>query len=149
MTYAGCIEDFGYTDTNGFWNNFHHSSASGNFDISRPKWIRSLERTLDTFRTLQAGWDSYGGLPINEGAIEHAKQFLNNTLFSTLDKPFITPTSNGGVQVEWTRNGKDLEIAFLSLTELHYFYSDSTSERENELHSNFEEARIAAREFID
>ena len=149
MTYAEYIDNLDYADTNGFWNNFQHSSASGSVDISSPKWIKSLEQTLDNFRTLQAGWDSYGGIPVNDGAIEHAKQFLNNALFSTLDMPFVTPTSCGGVQVEWTRNNKDLEITFLSLTELHYFYSDSNKEEESELYSNFEEARIAAREFID
>jgi len=149
MTYAGCIDGFEYTDTNGFWYNFQGSAASGNFDINSPRWIRNLESKLDTFRTLQSNWDSYGAYPIDEGALENAKQFLNSTLFASLDKPLIAPTSSGGVHVEWEGNGKALEFEFISLTELNYYYSDSTSERESELHSNFADARIAAREFIN
>jgi len=147
MTYADCSIEYNYTGS--YWNDVQYTSASGSLDISRPKWIQSVARKLETFRAYQAGWDSYGAHSIDNEALEHAKRFLNDSLFSNLDKPFITPTSNGGIQVEWNRDGKALELEFVSLTELHYFYSDSSGERESELHSNFEEARIAARDFID
>ena len=148
MTYAGCIDNFEFTDTNGFWNTFHQSSASGDFDVNSPRWIRSLERKLNSFRALQKNWDSYGAYPIDEGALENAMQFLNSALFSGLEKPQIAPISSGGVHIEWESDGKALELEFVSLTEVHYFYSDSTGEKEGELHSNFAEARVAAREFI-
>lgn len=148
MTYSECIDDTDYTSTS-IWNNLQYISASGPSDICSPKWIRSLERKLDTFRSLQENWDSYGAHPINDGALENAKQFLNSALFSGLEKPLVAATSRGGVHVEWDNNGRALELEFISMTELHYYYADSNEEREKELHSDFEEARIAARELID
>ena len=108
MTYSECIDDTDYTSTS-IWNNLQYISASGPSDICSPKWIRSLERKLDTFRSLQENWDSYGAHPINDGALENAKQFLNSALFSGLEKPLVAATSRGGVHVEWDNNGRALE----------------------------------------
>jgi len=145
MTYAGLYCDFGSSD---FENTV---AASGGLDINSPRWIHAFESKLDTFRSYRAGWDSYGASTISEDALESARRFLDSALFSDLEKPFVAPTSTGGIHVEWNRDGKALELEFVSLTELHYFYSDSSStvEKEEELFSDFEEARVAVRDFAE
>lgn len=62
-----------------------------------------LEAQAAHLRTLRRGWDNHRGLPIDERAIEAALNLLRST-------PHLTPTSGGGVQIDWP-TGEELEFA--------------------------------------
>ena len=59
---------------------------------------------------LKDNWDSYGGKPITELALVGADLLLKALSGIQAVEPFICPCSNGGLQLEWHRNGYDLEI---------------------------------------
>jgi hypothetical protein len=61
---------------------------------------------LEHFATLKADWDSYGALPIDPRAIECARRLL--AVMS--HEPQMVPTTRGGVQFEWHRDGIDVEL---------------------------------------
>ena len=58
-----------------------------------------MEERLAELATIQPNWDSYGGYPITEAAIQAARSILK-------DKPtlYIYPTARGGIQLEWDDN---------------------------------------------
>lgn len=65
------------------------------------------ERRFAELRALKKGWDSYESYPIQDGVEARAKAIL-----ATLrTKPFICPTGEGGICLEWRTDGDDsLEI---------------------------------------
>lgn len=52
---------------------------------------------------LPAGWDSYGARKIDPLAIAAARRLLD-ALPKYIPEPAIAPMSNGGVELEWTRD---------------------------------------------
>lgn len=62
-----------------------------------------LNKRLDVLASLKENWDSYGGSPITEKALRIARLMLT--------APTIVPMSCGGIQLEWHKNGMDIEIA--------------------------------------
>ena len=55
---------------------------------------------------------------------------LIEVLDSRTPPPSVVPTWNGGVQVEWHRNGVDLEIEVSPAGDAEYFFSSPDEERE-------------------
>ena len=75
-------------------------------------WYAPICSKLVLLMNLQQNWDSYGAPPVNEKSILRAFDILSgivNPSFS-LPYPSVVPTAKGGVQLEWHRNGVDLEI---------------------------------------
>ena len=74
------------------------------------EWLGSVRATLDRLGSLGDGWDSYRGSPINPRAAEAVLSVLTGVADWDTPEPSVVPTSIGGVQVEWHRNGLDLEL---------------------------------------
>ena len=66
-----------------------------------------LTAVLDSFLSLQKGWDSYGGLPIEPKAIAKAKEML--ALLPDWQWQAV-PVSDGSVQLEMHNNGYRIDI---------------------------------------
>lgn len=75
-----------------------------------PNWLWSTLDALQRLSVLPANWDSYGGAPISDAAVVGAINTLAQVLSQHSSVPIIVPTSAGGVQLEWHRQGVDLEI---------------------------------------
>jgi len=75
-----------------------------------PRWMPRIAERAATLLSLPDGWDSYGADRVEPGAIRSALSLLQ--LVSTADTtaPALVPLSDGRVQVEWHRQGQDLEI---------------------------------------
>lgn len=73
---------------------------------------------------LQQDWDSYGGKPPAQDVLDNARDFFHAACKVLLryditpPKAFITVTSSGNPQFEWSIDGRDLE---LELTSGHHF----------------------------
>jgi hypothetical protein len=67
----------------------------------------SIEKSLNKMVDLSPNWDSYGARTINLYAVNLAKK-LNDVLPDWEWQ--AVPCSDGGVQLEATRNGCDIEI---------------------------------------
>ena len=66
-----------------------------------------LIAVLDSFLSLQKGWDSYGGVPIHPKAIAKAKELLS--LLPDWQWQAV-PCSDGSVQLEMHNSGYHIEI---------------------------------------
>jgi hypothetical protein len=65
---------------------------------------------LAELRRLPAGWDGHGGNPISRTVVDYACALLPRLVRPGVPPPFIAPIPSGGLQLEWHRNGWDLEI---------------------------------------
>lgn len=62
---------------------------------------------------LKPGWDSYGGRPITLQAVDQAFEVLHAARELSCLDPQDVPTSEGGIQLEWSGSGKHLEVECL------------------------------------
>ena len=59
---------------------------------------------------LPRGWNSYDAEPVSVAAFEQATEFLTTYLVEGVADPVLVPTVRGGVQLEWHRQGVDVEV---------------------------------------
>ncbi len=86
-----------------------------NLNTSSPppqKLLNDLSQALGRFRTLKAlppGWDSYGGLPVNSGAVVPALQLVLEAL-QQCKYPRINANGQGGIDLVWETAQAELSI---------------------------------------
>jgi len=66
----------------------------------------ALDERFAEISKLEANWDSYGASPIDRRAIESARRVIAALSHS----PQIVPTTSGGIQLEWHRDGIDFDL---------------------------------------
>jgi hypothetical protein len=86
-----------------------------------PSWFDPLMQGFVDLLTLPPNWDSYGAGAIDPKVIHYAMNVMNGLLGSSSPAPRVVPLSSGGVQLEWHRQGVDLEVVFDPI-EQPYFY---------------------------
>jgi hypothetical protein len=64
-------------------------------------------------KRLGDNWDGEGSPRPSTIALDSASELLVSLPFEDLPTPFVSPTSLGGVQLEWNQNGRELEIEIL------------------------------------
>jgi hypothetical protein len=62
-------------------------------------------------------WDSYGGLPSDDGAVEIAIGIVAGLAISKVATPSIIPTADGGISLEWHDPNRDFVITVPPLGE--------------------------------
>jgi hypothetical protein len=87
-----------------------------------PAWFDPLMQGFADLLTLPLNWDSYGAGPIDPRLVQEAMDFMNKLLGPSSPAPRVVPLSSGGLQLEWHRNGVDLEVLF-DQGEEPFFYS--------------------------
>jgi hypothetical protein len=121
----------------------HSPNYPGSYSNSMSEIQRSLLNwTLNTnyeeafnkigqFSSLGSNWDSYGSSSIDGNSVLNAIKLLKDIL--TIQKeeefnvpaPFVTPLSDGGVQLEWEIGSKYLELSLMpGLEEITYFATE-------------------------
>lgn len=86
---------------------------TSNLDIrvgSMTEWQLNAIKKVLSFKSLAPNWDSYGSPGPANCAIQAALSFLIDIPFSSLPAPRIVPVSGGGLQFEWTRGERELEV---------------------------------------
>jgi hypothetical protein len=86
-----------------------------------PAWFDPLMQGFVDLLTLPPNWDSYAAGPIDQKVVHSAMNVINGLLGPTNLAPRVVPLSNGGLQLEWRRQGVDLEVVF-DRAEAPYFY---------------------------
>lgn len=81
-------------------------------EISQPEptWLYPALDRLQHLSRLGRNWDSYGGRALTDEAVFTALSVIGRLLSDESVPPAIVPTSDGGVQLEWHRDGDELEI---------------------------------------
>ncbi len=77
-----------------------------------PDWVAP---TIDGFLSIQAldeNWDTYGSRRISEDVMRQALSILTQIMSLSSPVPSVVPMSDGGLQIEWHKNRRDLEVAF-------------------------------------
>jgi hypothetical protein len=80
---------------------------------TEPNWLLKAKYNLNRLATLPENWDSYGSLSIAVELLSNAEDFLDALNAEDIHPPFIAPVSGGGIQFEWSNQGRDLEVEFV------------------------------------
>jgi hypothetical protein len=75
-----------------------------------PVWFNETMEALEQLSNLRDNWDSYGARPIKDDTIFTALDLAYRILSHDADAPIVVPTSDSGVQLEWSDNGYELEV---------------------------------------
>lgn len=84
---------------------------------------------IGKFSRLKENWDSYGAKPIDKECIDKSLKIieelikLKSTESFDIPNPFIAPLSSGGIQIEWERDERYLEINISSNASIVDFYT--------------------------
>jgi hypothetical protein len=130
----------------------HHFDDPSTYEVmsNEPAWLRSTVNQLEEILSLGENWDSYGAAPVSFENAEYAVRLLDFVASLATPAPFIAPTPEGSVQLEWHRAGIDLEVEIVSPYRLLVSYEDQaggTSSWEGEVTTDFTSVREAIQEF--
>lgn len=95
-----------------------------------PGWVMPTAEAFADLLELPVGWNSYNANAVDPRAIELAGALLAGVMEESTPPPTVVPTVRGGVQLEWHRNGLDLEIAVHSHRPVAVFAIDNRSGEE-------------------
>ncbi len=73
-------------------------------------WQIEALRKLADFEKLHPNWDSYGSPRISDGVIDMAVELVRNANFDNVPAPRIIPISGGGIQFEWGKGAREIEL---------------------------------------
>ncbi|MGK2957712.1 MAG: hypothetical protein ACSLFB_04795 [Acidimicrobiales bacterium] len=113
-----------------------------------------LERAIETmqrFGGLQSDWDSYGAGIVQPDAVLQALRLLA-VVFNTrkdIPDPMIVPTSEGGVQLEWDRDGLHLELEVRPSLEVDVYWERPDGETWGGLLQNNQESLLRFLQRLD
>jgi hypothetical protein len=97
-----------------------------------PSWVEATVRSFVEIARLSENWDSYGGRAIERDLIVNALETLAVVMRDNFPAPSVVPLSDGGLQIEWHRKQKDLELVFSPDEEPYFFYYDKAAGKEDE-----------------
>jgi len=94
-------------------------------------WFRKLAERLKGFSEYPENWDSYGARRPQPRAIMLAVLMLEKLITEyNIPEPSVGPTSEGGIQIEWSTKGIDLELEILSNLKIGASFEDQMTGEE-------------------
>ncbi len=104
---------------------------------SLPVWFGPTHVTITELLQLTPNWDGYGAAEVRQEVAAKALETLWNLLDNGSPTPSIVPLNDGGIQVEWHRHGRSLELEFpASGAASFYYYEDATDDESEGLLAN-------------
>lgn len=73
-------------------------------------WLLQALNRLDSVAGLPSGWDGEGGPPLNPEIVASAATLLQYLQRDDVPLPFICPIAGGSLQMEWSSEGKQVEL---------------------------------------
>lgn len=120
LSYEAILDDFGETED--LSNNEYsevQDTTTGRFQIVS-SWIDKAIGDLLDLADLPDNWDSYGSQRIPNELIDVSKIFLSNLEYENLTPPVVVPISGGGIQFEWRKDNRELEIELVDTRNITY-----------------------------
>lgn len=90
-----------------------------------PAWLSYVEKRLNELLLLSDNWDRQGGNAIRYDVACFAVVFMNDVLNTNTSAPQIVPLASGGIQLEWHKNGIDLEVEIAAPNEIYVVFQDT------------------------
>lgn len=126
-----CFDDFG-SDFNAGAPVFSWLTASSrtaknsNFIVEQvnPAWKVKVQAKLAELSRLQPGWDSYGAREPQVEYLNAAMTLLSEVMLEDTPVPWIVPTPDGRVQIEWHEQDIDLEIELVDSSSFSIGFED-------------------------
>ncbi len=113
----------------------------------RCDWMQHAIDRLGHLCRLRRGWDGHNGLPANKSTALFASSVIGSLMLPNIPAPSIMPLSYGGIQVEWHRNGWDIEIEIAGPNQVFVYTRELTSGIEQEFSGGANLSRL--RQIID
>ena len=88
---------------------------------------------IESFLRLPEDWDSYGSNAINVSEATRAIELLVDFFARGAPAPWVGPATRGGILIEWSTRGIDLELQVLPSGRLEGAFTDEESGDEWEL----------------
>jgi hypothetical protein len=101
-------------------------------DPEVPAWLITTVQSLLDLLHLPRNWDGYGAVQLQEQIVQKALMVLVEVMENDAPTPSVVPLSDGGIQVEWHRRGRNLEIEFPAGETPSFYYYEDGSELESE-----------------
>ncbi|MCA1707004.1 MAG: hypothetical protein LC808_28565 [Actinobacteria bacterium] len=100
-----------------------------------PPWLRDAEERMRHLEKLGDDWDSYGSARVDPRLRKAVARFLSAPLWASTPRPWIVPTSQGGLAVEWRGRRATLALEFdpRGSVEVYFGDEDSGTEWEGDL----------------
>jgi hypothetical protein len=98
----------------------------------RPAWFMPVLQGFANLATLTDGWDGAGAAGIDRATINRALRAIEQLLPQDAPAPSVVPIPDSGLQIEWHRNHRDLEIEFSPSGAIGFYYFDENTEEERE-----------------
>jgi hypothetical protein len=92
------------------------------------EWIIPVVQRLSELLTMKEDWDSYGAAAPSLSAARSLIEVLGLVMTNETPHPFVVPCPDGHFQVEWHRNGVDLEVEVFGATKINVLYSGPEGE---------------------
>lgn len=95
-----------------------------------PKWLGIVDDRMEEFLELDDNWNSYGAKRINEEIPPKALRLLLKIDSSDTPEPFVAPTPDGGIDIEW--NTEDKLLSFKVRPDgMRYFFADRKTKQKD------------------
>jgi len=109
----------------------------------RFQWAPVLGRRFKELISLPRGWDGYLGHPVSTECANFAVDVLEWIHSGDLPPPSLVPGGDGTLQIEWHRNGFDLEIDVLGPQRIHAWRCNRSTAEEEETEEWADISRVA------
>jgi hypothetical protein len=97
-----------------------------------PSWVGPVINSMTERWGNYQGWDSYDAKPTDTKLAEKLLNYLSEIMPFDAVAPIITPLADGGLQAEWHRGNKDIEVVVPFGEPARYYYFDATTDAEEE-----------------
>jgi hypothetical protein len=87
---------------------------------STATWVIETLAKLNEIGKLQAGWNSYGGRPLEPAVLEFTLRLMGWFEDDWLPTPRVVLGPRGTVQFEWESEGRELEVEILGTDSVAY-----------------------------
>jgi hypothetical protein len=111
------------------------------FSSNAVPWPDAAADRLVELLKLPVGWDGHDARPVSRAVADYATYLLPRIARPGMPAPFIAPLSSGALQLEWHRNGWDLEIEIHAPGKLYAYAREQATgvEWERDLTDDFSE----------
>ncbi len=75
-----------------------------------PEWLKVVDDQLNAVHRLRDGWDGETARRVTPAAVRTVIELLGDTMALDTAAPAIVPTKDGGLQLEWRRDGVELDV---------------------------------------